>query len=507
MDIHRGTEVIPVSFLENWDFEQGTSAQPPLVPGTRLMPGDIIRKWCTFDSRGETNTTLGGQSTNDEMCVGLLTTSPATPFDVCVDLKDAPIRYDTPLHSLTSKPPAMCYPGSDYDLDVLPEAGAKTSLAEVVENETKQSDTLDYLRLLTFYDPVANDVPDDSPTDLCGPRIPGRLSRPPPRVGAEDAMDAAIGLGGGTACGPTHRGNALSCPAPSAIIVTIAFWATSILVGVLVFRRHFKGTKLPRPRRNITAYFLNLLVTTTSLPVVLIAGAPLLFDGDELEDPSQRLVWFFGFVLVSALYSWELVYRLDMNPSLMVHHVCTITFAVLFAISLYDIEEDIQSDFMRILQAYVQNDRDTADKIRALNEDRVSFMTEVFRVGVILVLPALTEQPSFVALLMHRATHRHTNAAFRVAAIVSGVSKTALFIWGMERYNAIAQSPMQDQCGEIRWCPTWMVLYPALGTLLFLTQLWATYILHVLSKRPHDANQKTASVAIRAGSGQKVVLV
>ena len=43
----------------------------------------------------------------------------------------------------------------------------KTSLAEVVEDKDKQSDMLDALRLLTFYDPTANDVPDDSPIDLC----------------------------------------------------------------------------------------------------------------------------------------------------------------------------------------------------------------------------------------------------------------------------------------------------------------------------------------------------
>ena len=167
LDIHRGAEVIPVTFLENYDYDQGTPIEPPLTTGVRIMPGDIIRKWCTFDSRGKTNTTRGGQTTADEMCMTHLWTSPAVSFNWCIDLKHSAIRYDTPLHSLTSKLPASCYPGNDYNLNVLPAAGVKTSLAEVVEDKDKQSDMLDSLRLLTFYDPVANDVPDDSPTDLC----------------------------------------------------------------------------------------------------------------------------------------------------------------------------------------------------------------------------------------------------------------------------------------------------------------------------------------------------
>ena len=62
----------------------------------------------------------------------------------------------------------------------------------------------------------------------------------------------------------------------------------------------------------------------------------------------------------------------------------------------------------------------------------------------------------------------------------------------MQVYIAILQSPVADSefCDQIRWCTPWRVVYPALGTLLFLTQLWATYILHVLSKRPRDINRK-----------------
>ena len=280
------------------------------------------------------------------------------------------------------------------------------------------------------------------------------------------------------------------------MLVVAGYWAASILVGFLVFMRHFNGIKLPRPRRNVVAYFLNLLVTTTSLPIVLIAGGPLLFDGEELEDPAQRLVWGFGFGLVSSLYLWELVFRLDISPSLLAHHMCTIALCTLIAISLYDVEKDIEADFKRISEAFVQNDPAKAGEIRALNEERMVFMTQTFRVAIIIVLTALTEQPSFVALLMHRSQHRHTNAAFAVAAIWSGVSKTALFVWGMQVYNSLVLSTVND-CDQIRWCEPWKVLCPALITLLFLTQLWATYILHVLSKRPRDVNRR-ATMAILA---------
>ena len=348
--------------------------------------------------------------------------------------------------------------------------------------------------MLTFYDPVENSV-DDIPADHCGLKIPGVLSWPPQRT--THAVDADIRFGGGTVCGPNHRADEPSCPAPSAVLVVVGHWAASILVGFLVFRRHFNGTKLPRPRRNVVAYFLNLLVTTTSLPIVLIAGGPLLFDGEELDDPAQRLVWGFGFGLVSSLYLWELVFRLDISPSLLAHHMCTIALCTLIAISLYDVEKDIEADFKRISEAFVQNDPAKAGEIRALNEERMVFMTQTFRVAIIIVLTALTEQPSFVALLMHRSQHRHTNAAFAVAAIWSGVSKTALFVWGMQVYNSIVLSTASEHCDQIRWCTPWRVLCPALITLLFLTQLWATYILHVLSKRPRDVNRR-ATMAILA---------
>jgi len=299
-----------------------------------------------------------------------------------------------------------------------------------------------------------------------------------------------IGFGGGTVCGPSSRADEPSCPAPSAMFVVVGYWAASKLVGFLVFRRHFNGTKLPRPRRNVVAYFLNLLVTTVCLPIVLIAGGPLLFDSEELDDPAQRLLWFFGPVMVASLYSWELVFRLDINPSLMAHHMCSITLAILIAISIYDMEKDAEADFKRIVEAFDQNDPAKAGEIRALNEERMFIMTQSFRVAIIVLLAAMSEQPSFVALLMHRSQHRHTSTAFKVAAIWSGVSKTALFVWVMQIYSAMVRSKANEYCDQIRWCEPWRVLCPVLVILLFLTQLWATYILHVLSKRPRDVCQK-----------------
>ena len=331
-----------------------------------------------------------------------------------------------------------------------------------------------------------------------------RLDSPPCLVAARLAdAGLGIGFGGGTVCGPSSRADEPSCPAPSAMFVVVGYWAASKLVGFLVFRRHFNGTKLPRPRRNVVAYFLNLLVTTVCLPIVLIAGGPLLFDSEELDDPAQRLLWFFGPVMVASLYSWELVFRLDINPSLMAHHMCTITLAILIAISIYDMEKDAAADFKRIVEAFDQNDPAKAGEIRALNEERMFIMTQSFRVAIIVLLAAMSEQPSFVALLMHRSQHRHTNAAFAVAAIWSGVSKTVLFVWGMQVYNSIVLSTVvvNGYCDQIRWCEPWRVMCPALTTLLFLTQLWATYILHVLSRRPRDVNRR-ATMAILADTSR-----
>lgn len=49
----------------------------------RVMPGDALVTTCFYDTRGYTNTTLGGFSISDEMCVNYIHYYPATKLEVC----------------------------------------------------------------------------------------------------------------------------------------------------------------------------------------------------------------------------------------------------------------------------------------------------------------------------------------------------------------------------------------------------------------------------------------
>ena len=515
MEIHRGDEIIPITHLSHWDYDMaGFPRLKPLTPSARLMPGDRLRKWCTFDSRGYSETIYGGQRTADEMCFAFLVTFPPTPFSACIDLQDAPLRFNYGLHAVTPNLPASCPHGASESSDLASAvadlnktmgktAGEATNLANIMRDKTSVSAFLRVLGNLTFYDPVANQV-DLNPQGRCGPTIPGALSKPPIRVSDVNVLNMINFAESSSICGPGNRETSYACPPPSAITVSVAYWGVSVAIAFVVLRTCFRRLKLPRAQRNVVAYFMNLLVTTPACLLVLIYAAPLLFRGDAIDNHAQKMSWFFGFFAVWMLYIWELVYRVDINPSLLAHHMCTIALCLAFSISLYDIEVDLHREVKRTIEAMLENESDKAAESNAVNDTRQRVYLTVFRLGLITILTALTEQASFIALLMHRATHPKTHLAFRISAIWSGFSKTALFLWGMGVYGVERDSVVNNQqrnkhCDDVRWCRTWEVLYPVLYSLLYATQIWATYILHALSKR--RLAQKNAGVEGRGDDG------
>lgn len=48
-----------------------------------MQKGDALITTCYYDTRGYTNTTLGGFSISDEMCVNYIQYYPATQLEVC----------------------------------------------------------------------------------------------------------------------------------------------------------------------------------------------------------------------------------------------------------------------------------------------------------------------------------------------------------------------------------------------------------------------------------------
>ena len=67
-----------------------------------------------------------------------------------------------------------------------------------------------------------------------------------------------------------------------------------------------------------------------SLLFVLIYGWPLLVHDEELEAGPARICWWFGVAMIWMLYMWELHFRVDINPSLLVHHLCTLALVAIF---------------------------------------------------------------------------------------------------------------------------------------------------------------------------------
>ena len=74
----------------------------------------------------------------------------------------------------------------------------------------------------------------------------------------------------------------------------------------------------------------NYSVEQVSLLFVLIYGWPLLVHDEELEAGPARICWWFGVAMIWMLYMWELHFRVDINPSLLVHHLCTLALVAIF---------------------------------------------------------------------------------------------------------------------------------------------------------------------------------
>merc|ERR1719401_209307 len=94
-------------------------------------------------------------------------------------------------------------------------------------------------------------------------------------------------------------------------------------------------------------------------------------------------------------------------------------------------------------------------------ETRIHGWLVIFRLGLLCMLTASTEQPSFVALLLHRASHPRAAAAFTVAWVWSAITKTALLIFGMAIYGVEGYTASVNQyCSDIAWCTSWRIMYP-----------------------------------------------
>ncbi|CAI7843886.1 unnamed protein product, partial [Closterium sp. NIES-54] len=82
----KGSKVATISRQDYYDFASQQTI--PFTPEFELLPGDELRTSCVWDSSDRTNVTVGGPSTEEEMCIDYLIYYPARQgqeMDACYD--------------------------------------------------------------------------------------------------------------------------------------------------------------------------------------------------------------------------------------------------------------------------------------------------------------------------------------------------------------------------------------------------------------------------------------
>ncbi|CAI5486968.1 unnamed protein product [Closterium sp. Naga37s-1] len=119
-DVYRdGAKVTTVARLDYYDFasQQMINVQPPF----ELQPGDELRTKCVWDSTSRSNVTMGGEASNEEMCISFLVYYPAytdkremrSCVAMCADISEGKLNLDPASPNLMSF--AVCGPGTDRE--------------------------------------------------------------------------------------------------------------------------------------------------------------------------------------------------------------------------------------------------------------------------------------------------------------------------------------------------------------------------------------------------------
>ncbi|CAI5478508.1 unnamed protein product [Closterium sp. Yama58-4] len=119
-DVYRdGAKVTTVARLDYYDFasQQMIRVQPPF----QLQPGDELRTKCVWDSTSRSNVTMGGEASNEEMCISFLVYYPAyrdkremrSCVAMCADISTGKLNLDPTSPKLMSF--AVCGTGTDRE--------------------------------------------------------------------------------------------------------------------------------------------------------------------------------------------------------------------------------------------------------------------------------------------------------------------------------------------------------------------------------------------------------
>ncbi|OCF55462.1 hypothetical protein L486_06946 [Kwoniella mangroviensis CBS 10435] len=221
----------------------------------------------------------------------------------------------------------------------------------------------------------------------------------------------------------------------------LIFYVVSNILWFIYFRRSSVFPTLGlEHQKNVVMYTMNIIFTTIALALELVAAPAFAQRYALWEVQCLRTAG----VLVSALYIFELIYKLKMRIPMIAHHFLSII-AISFTVTVFE---------------YTQS---------------MSYLIS----AVIWLFQATTEQPTFFGLLGYRLDwdRRTVSRILKIAAVQTFIFKSASAI-GLVVYWEVHQNysyrPMDKAWNS-------MVFILAIG--LMLTQIWGSWVTYQIAIR------------------------
>eukprot|EP00808_Paulinella_micropora_P009301 g58327.t1 len=231
-------------------------------------------------------------------------------------------------------------------------------------------------------------------------------------------------------------------------------------------------------QRNVVTYVLEIIITSVQLPWVMTLLVQLWWRDQFRIDEHLRDQGELNALLLSGLFVFELLYRVETPWQLLVHHAAAI---------------------LLMLAALIRGEE---------HGTPVGSDTVIWVIALVVTLTALTEQPVFVALLMYRFDTRpvFTSWLFKVSAFQNflckiGLNVAATTLWAQATFKQdpifggsyLAQKPAWSDDAQRTW---WLILWPMLGIAMLLpAQMIAVRVQWQLGTRTTKRSMSSLSLS------------
>eukprot|EP00960_Hanusia_phi_P048013 758720-Hanusia_phi.AAC.5 len=249
-----------------------------------------------------------------------------------------------------------------------------------------------------------------------------------------------------------------------------------------------------KSKKNVCIYFLELLFTTPAfLYCISVMPHSLDFSAVGKEDVTVEQVKAAGTMgsFVIHLYVFEIIYKDRIDWMMLSHHLMTIFIGATLWNSLYYTLNMVICAFSIVL---------------LLANSDLQFLGQPFTAyfSTSLLFAAVTEQPTFVALIMYRISEsRHVRKMLQIAAVSSCLTKLYAFCLTWTVYDRIVLHPVQTihaVRGNFDWELFFKVYIPIASILLVVLQVTLCHLRCLL--RPASNLHCTAESKLHSISPQ-----